>query len=410
VRAALRTVVPVAVGLLLVGTTGLISDVRSVQGTAEAQPEVGEREDVRLAPNASTGSCGVERWSVKTGTDADVAKVNLGATTPTTIATQAALTAPGSLPSNNRVTPVETTVYSIDATLTEFKLEQDSDYHLVLSDGGGHTMIAEIADPACVGTGSPFLSGIRSARSEFDARFTATSSFQMVNQTVHLRGVGFWDFLHGQTGVAPNGIELHPLLDVTFGSTPTPTPTATATPTPTPTATPPGGQLITDGGFESATASGNTAPGWSATTSVSGHSVIQVRGAHPRGGSNYAELGGANNETDTLTQPVTVPATASTASLTFWTNVVSQETSTTRAFDLLQVEIHSSSGSLLSTPLTIDNRDRSKDGNVDGTYFQPAAVDLGSFRGQSIQLVFHATNDFELTTTFRVDDVSIVTG
>jgi hypothetical protein len=26
-------------------------------------------------------------------------------------------------------------------------------------------------------------------------------------------GVAFFDFLHGQTGVAPNGIELHPVLD-----------------------------------------------------------------------------------------------------------------------------------------------------------------------------------------------------
>jgi hypothetical protein len=26
-------------------------------------------------------------------------------------------------------------------------------------------------------------------------------------------GVAFFDYLHGQTGVAPNGIELHPVLD-----------------------------------------------------------------------------------------------------------------------------------------------------------------------------------------------------
>jgi hypothetical protein len=26
-------------------------------------------------------------------------------------------------------------------------------------------------------------------------------------------GVAFFDFLHWQTGVAPNGIELHPVLD-----------------------------------------------------------------------------------------------------------------------------------------------------------------------------------------------------
>ncbi len=27
-----------------------------------------------------------------------------------------------------------------------------------------------------------------------------------------LSGVAFWDFKHGQTGVAPNAIELHPIL------------------------------------------------------------------------------------------------------------------------------------------------------------------------------------------------------
>jgi hypothetical protein len=29
-----------------------------------------------------------------------------------------------------------------------------------------------------------------------------------------LDGIGFPDELHGQTGVAPNGIELHPLLGI----------------------------------------------------------------------------------------------------------------------------------------------------------------------------------------------------
>jgi Putative Ig domain len=36
--------------------------------------------------------------------------------------------------------------------------------------------------------------------------------------TVTVTGVGFFDFLHGQTGVAPNGIELHAVLDVQFGT------------------------------------------------------------------------------------------------------------------------------------------------------------------------------------------------
>ena len=33
---------------------------------------------------------------------------------------------------------------------------------------------------------------------------------------VRITGVGFFDYLHGQRGVAPNGIELHPVLDVEF--------------------------------------------------------------------------------------------------------------------------------------------------------------------------------------------------
>jgi hypothetical protein len=29
-------------------------------------------------------------------------------------------------------------------------------------------------------------------------------------------GVAFWDFNHGQTGVAPNAIELHPVLGFAY--------------------------------------------------------------------------------------------------------------------------------------------------------------------------------------------------
>ena len=115
-------------------------------------------------------TCGVERWSVKTGTDADANLINLGNTTPTTIASLTALPAPTPIPPNNRVQPTETTVFSVTATLTVYKREDDSDYHLVISDGNGQTMITEIADPQCVGAGSPLLPGIQNARAEFDTR------------------------------------------------------------------------------------------------------------------------------------------------------------------------------------------------------------------------------------------------
>ena len=186
---------------------------------------------------ALNGSCGVERWSVKTGTDADVGLVNLQSPAQTTIASLDALPAPTSLPPNNRIQPTETTVFQLQATLIEYKLEADSDFHLILSDGSGHMMISEMASPSCVGSSSRLLSGIQNARSEFDVRYTPTSSFQTANVPVTITGVGFFDFLHGQTGVAPNAIELHPVLDIQFGTGGTPTPTPSTTPVPTPTST-----------------------------------------------------------------------------------------------------------------------------------------------------------------------------
>jgi uncharacterized protein (TIGR03437 family) len=173
------------------------------------------------APSTSQPACGTERWSVKTGTDADAKLVNLNAVTPTTIASLIALPVPAAEPENNRVQPTETTAFIMDATLTQYAIEDDSDYHLVLSDAAGKTMIAEIPLPTCVGAGSPFLPAITVARSEFNARFTATTSFQTANIPVQIKGVGFFDFLHGQTGVAPNGIELHPVLDISFNPAPT---------------------------------------------------------------------------------------------------------------------------------------------------------------------------------------------
>ena len=175
-----------------------------------------------VLPSNLLAQCGVERWSVKTGTDADAGMVNLNAPMNTTIANMRGFPTPNPIPANNRVSPAETTLWIINATLTVFKLESDSDYHLVIQDASGNTMITEIPAPSCVGSGSPFLGGISNARSEFDARFTATTSFQTANIPVQITGVGMFDFPHGQTGAAPNQIELHPVLNVIFNPSTTP--------------------------------------------------------------------------------------------------------------------------------------------------------------------------------------------
>ncbi|MEO8379124.1 MAG: hypothetical protein ABI779_05630 [Acidobacteriota bacterium] len=173
---------------------------------------------VLLSGSPLYGACGVERWSVKTGTDPQASLVALGSYVSSTIYNFHQSVRPASLPSNGRVAPRETTQYRLSGTLTKYVRESDSDYHLVINDSSGRTMIIELPASNCVGAGGPFGTGISHARQQFDARFTATTSFKTTSTPVTVKGVGFWDFLHGQTGVAPNGIEVHPVLDITFGS------------------------------------------------------------------------------------------------------------------------------------------------------------------------------------------------
>lgn len=177
--------------------------------------------------------CGVERWSVKTGSDPDAALVNLGSATPTSIGALRAFSYPNSIPSNARVAPAETTQWIIHGTLTKYKIEDDSDYHLVVQDGAGITMVTESVfpgdSPACVSTSSPFLPGMAITRCAMDSALPlATGSFQTVSVPVRIVGVGMFDFHHGQTGAAPNQIELHPILDIALPATVS-APTATGT-------------------------------------------------------------------------------------------------------------------------------------------------------------------------------------
>jgi hypothetical protein len=46
------------------------------------------------------------------------------------------------------------------------------------------------------------------------AKRTFTRFMQRHVQRIRLTGLIFFDKLHGQAGVAPNGVELHPILKV----------------------------------------------------------------------------------------------------------------------------------------------------------------------------------------------------
>jgi hypothetical protein len=368
-----------------------------------------------LFVNSVLARCGVERWSVKTGTDADVGAVDIAHPHPTTIATLGSLPQPssGSIPADNRISPTETTVWTVQATLVEFKFENnpnsgDSDYHLVLRDAQGNTLIAEIPSPSCVDPSSPFVNGIHESRHEMDSRFTASSSFQPVGQPVEVTGVGFFDFPHGQRGHAPNFIELHPVLSLSFKpGSPSPQPPPQPTPQPSPPPAPAAGsELVVDGGFEAATDWGSSAPGWTSNSTDQIPAII-AGGSFPHSGENYAFLGGGNDLDVSLEQSVTLPAGATRIHLSFSVNVVTKERSSAAAHDHLAVEIHDGSGALLATLLRLSNRDATRSSNSPGHYFQPSPIQLKRFSGQTVTVVFHAITNGSRSTTFRIDDVTL---
>lgn len=164
--------------------------------------------------------CGEERWSVKNLTDADVAKINF---TPaaTTVGALLSLDAPPHLPEDQRIAPTELQALQVTARLVGFKLEDDMDFHVVIADpaDSSRTMIVEIPSPDC---GSACRSGhspeFIAARNALVQRFGAAKSIfkNLPSTLVSITGIGFFDFIHGQTGVAANGIELHPVLHIKF--------------------------------------------------------------------------------------------------------------------------------------------------------------------------------------------------
>jgi hypothetical protein len=144
----------------------------------------------------------------------------------TTVAQLASLPVPAGLNANaGRLAPYEYQAYLVrDIRVTTDKLETDGDVHLVLSDGPS-TIIGEVPHAACVESSSPFNCYVPAARKTVsDALGPTTSPSHPANLVASVIGIAFFDISHGQTGVAPNAIELHPILGICFGAGCDPTP------------------------------------------------------------------------------------------------------------------------------------------------------------------------------------------
>jgi hypothetical protein len=163
---------------------------------------------------AARADCVGERWPVKVAADADAASI-ITAPMPTTIAVLRSLPATRPLPQDRRVRPLETTTYSLTATIVEYRIESDGDAYVILADESGRTLVAELPAEPC-SSDSRFAAQLASVRHAFDVRFAATPFFQSTRTPVEIRGVGHYDFLHSQRGMAANGIELHPVTFLSF--------------------------------------------------------------------------------------------------------------------------------------------------------------------------------------------------
>jgi len=217
-RLAASAVACLAVVAVTAPTTAVGAAARSTSGTRADAFAIFFRNDPTgdAARALAVRNCGTERWPVKTGTDSLRSQVNTHAH-DATIRYLTRRPQPASRPQASRAAPYELRTYRLRTRLIEYVREADGDDHLVLRDSHGRTMIAEIPDPGCVGSISPFAAGIRRARRHMNAAFDVTSSFKHTHRRVTVRGVAFFDFSHGQTGRAANNIELHPVTGLAIG-------------------------------------------------------------------------------------------------------------------------------------------------------------------------------------------------
>jgi hypothetical protein len=152
---------------------------------------------VKASSAASTHAlCGVERWTVKTLQD----RPYLLPLRDTTIAYLVNRPRPATLPDTRL--PFERHLFRVTAAVTLVRDEDDGDLHIVLSDDRGRTMIAESPSPSCASRATPTR---RRQMTQARARVQLCTSARVT-------GIAFFDFFHGQAGVARNAIELHPVL------------------------------------------------------------------------------------------------------------------------------------------------------------------------------------------------------
>jgi hypothetical protein len=152
-------------------------------------------------------------------------------------------------------------------------------------------------------------------------------------------------------------------------------------------------QLIQNGGF----ATGSLTP-WTASSGV----LTAASSSHPSYPSTDPYLawidGYSGKHTDTLSQTVTIPASCTTATLSFWLYIDSDDP-TGKAYDTFTTQVLNSSGTVLATLGTLSNQN-------EGTGYVEHSYSVSSFIGQTITIKFTGTETLGdgYDTSFFEDD------
>ncbi len=169
-------------------------------------------------------------------------------------------------------------------------------------------------------------------------------------------------------------------------------------------------ERLSNGDFASGTASW-TLP----ATNTASSAGISTTGAYGHSGTTYGYLGNlVNSATYEMYQTVAIPSTATAGSVSFWLNVVTNESTTaTSAYDTMTVKLTDTAGAVLCTLATYSNVNNKDNGNTAGSYVQRnftlSSACIGAIKGKSVRLDFGGTSDASLGTTFRIDDASMKT-
>ncbi|MEO8379055.1 MAG: S8 family serine peptidase [Acidobacteriota bacterium] len=150
-------------------------------------------------------------------------------------------------------------------------------------------------------------------------------------------------------------------------------------------------QLLLNPGFESGAVS------WTQTAGV----IDSSTGRPARTGSWKAWLNGyGTTHTDFIYQNVTIPSTATSATLTFYVRIDTAETTTTVAYDTLAVQVSSNGGSTYTTLASYSNL------NANATYTLKS-FNLLAYKGLTVRVRLYGTEDSSLQTSFVVDDTAL---